>query len=365
MKKLISMVLCVVLAMSLTISAFAAESGPLAIEAESASVTSTELTVRVRLTAPVTDGVFSFHYNAAQLKLLSVAAPAPDTAEINGPADAQGLSAGADLPAGQIKMAFVFDETGADGDAVLECRFRITGTGRKYTFTVDDGELFRNGQSVSCPDVSTDVIASDVIVVPSKPAHSSTAGDKKFDDVKPGDWFYDEVMDMVDMGYVNGVSDDLFAPNLNLSRAMLVTILYRMDGEDAVTGTGTFTDVVKGSWYEKAVNWAAANGVVQGYDDKHFGPNDSVTRQQMATILWRYAKYKGLSVAANGTTMPDFEDRGQIASWAGEAVSWAYSCGIMTGRSATRLDPNGSASRAEAAAMLYRFLQLPSGNARA
>ena len=127
MKKLMSMMLCVVLAMSLTVSANAAGSSPLSIEAAAVSATSTELTIRVRLTAPVTDGVFSFHYDAAQLKLLSAVSPVPDAAEINGPASAQGLSAGANLPAGQIKTAFVFDETGAAGDIVLECSFQITG----------------------------------------------------------------------------------------------------------------------------------------------------------------------------------------------------------------------------------------------
>ena len=130
------------------------------------------------------------------------------------------------------------------------------------------------------------------------------------------------------------------------------------DGEKAVSGSSAFTDVVKGSWYEKAVDWASANGIVTGYDATHFGPNDHVTRQQMAAILWRYAKYKGLDVAANGTVMPDFPDRGQIASWAGEAVSWAYSRGVMNGRNDGRLDPNGKATRAEAAVMLSRFLNL-------
>ena len=154
MKKLMRMVvLCVVLALSLTIGAYAAESSPLSIEAEDVSAASTELTIRVRLTAPVTDGVFRFHYDAEQLKLLSVSSPDPDTAELNGPAGAEGLSAGAKLPAGQIKAAFVYDETGAAGDTVLECRFQITGTARTFTFTADGGTLYQDGQSVACPAV--------------------------------------------------------------------------------------------------------------------------------------------------------------------------------------------------------------------
>lgn len=164
---------------------------------------------------------------------------------------------------------------------------------------------------------------------------------------------------MTELGYMNGVSATKFAPNDGLTRAMLVTILYRMDGEHAVSTASGFTDVVKGSWYEKAVNWAAANSIVKGYSATQFAPTDPITRQQLAAILWRYAQYKGVDVRANGTTMPDFADRSEIASWAGEAVSWAYSRGIMTGKSATRLDPNGGATRAEAAAMMVRFLNLP------
>ena len=359
MKKMMHMVvLCVVLALSLAISAYAAERSPLSIEAENASAASTELTIQVRLTAPVTDGVFRFHYDAVQLKLLSVASPAPDTAELNGPAGADGLSAGANLPAGQIKAAFVYDETGIADDIVLECRFRITGTARTFTFTADEGDLYRDGQSVPCPAVSKEVRLSNTIIVtpgtPSRPA----APKKDFSDVKRGDWFYDAVMDLVEKGYINGVSDTLFAPNQNLSRGMLVTILYRLDGEKAAAGTSSFRDVVSDSWYAKAVDWAAANGIVYGYQNGNFGPNDLVTRQQLAAILWRYAKYKGLNVSANGTALPDFTDRGQIAAWANEAITWAYSRGIMNGRNNGALDPNGSATRAEAAVMLYRFLQL-------
>ena len=358
MKKMMHMVvLCVVLALSLTISAYAAERSPLSIEAENVSAVSTELTIQVRLTAPVTDGVFRFHYDAAQLKLLSVASPAPDAAEINGPVGAEGLSAGANLPAGQIKAAFVYDETGIADDIVLECRFRITGAARTFTFTADDGDLYRDGQSVACPAVSKEVCLSSIVVTPGNPSRPA-APKKDFDDVKRGDWFYDAVMDLVDKGYINGVSDRLFAPNQNLSRGMLVTILFRLDGEKAVTSTGSFHDVSSGRWYAKAVDWAAANGIVYGYHNGNFGPNDLVTRQQLAAILWRYAKYKGLNVSDNGTALPDFPDRSQIASWASEAIAWAYSRGIINGRTSGALDPNGSATRAEAAVMLYRFLQL-------
>ena len=244
MIKLMRMVvLCVVLALSLTIGAYAAESSPLSIEAEDVSAASTELTIRVRLPAPVTDGVFRFHY---------------DTAELNGPAGAEGLSAGAKLPAGQIKAAFVYDETGAAGDTVLECRFQITGTARTFTFTADGGALYQDGQSVACPAVSAKVRLPS-IVDPGKP--SQPAEPKKgFDDVKPGDWFYNEVTDLAGKGYINGVSDTLFAPDRNLSRGMLVTILWRMEGKPVVNLALQYADVTPEAYYTEALRCATAAG---------------------------------------------------------------------------------------------------------
>ena len=167
---------------------------------------------------------------------------------------------------------------------------------------------------------------------------------------------------IVDRGYMNGVSDRLFAPNGALTRAMLVTILYRVDGKQSASSQSSFTDVVKGSYYEDAVNWAAEKNIVNGYSATKFAPDDLITRQQLAAILWRYAQYKGVDVSANGTTMPDFADRSQIASYAAEAMSWAYSRGIVNGVGGNRLDPNGGATRAQAATMILRYLKLSEGN---
>ena len=263
---------------------------------------------------------------------------------------------------GQVTVAYAAAE--AYSGLVSNLVFSYSPSGRNrvtnVTLNVKEDGTAKNTANVITTATLPAELAVDppVPVTPGEPSEPTTPAGKSFDDVKPGDWFYSEVLDMAGKGYINGVSDRLFAPYQNLSRAMLVTILYRMDGEKAVSGSSAFADVVKGSWYEKAVDWASANGIVTGYDATHFGPNDHVTRQQMAAILWRYAKYKGLDVAANGAVMPDFPDRGQIASWAGEAVSWAYSRGVMNGRNDGRLDPNGKATRAEAAVMLSRFLNL-------
>ena len=189
--------------------------------------------------------------------------------------------------------------------------------------------------------------------------HDTTCPSRFFTDLSSSAWYHEYADYVIGEGLMTGASDTTFAPNAALTRAMLVTTLYRAEKEPAVTGADTFTDVVSGSWYEKAVIWAAANGIVTGYGDGRFGPGDPITRQQLAAILWRFAQYKGYDVRANGTTMPDFVDRGQIASWASEAVSWAYSRGVLTGKDGNVLDPTGGATRMEAAAMLARFLQLP------
>lgn len=263
---------------------------------------------------------------------------------------------------GQVTVAYAAAEAYSGLASNLVFSYSPSGRNRVTNVALnvkEDGTAKNTANVITTATLPAELaVDPPVPVTPGEPSKPTTPAGKSFDDVKPGDWFYSEVLDMAGNGYINGVSDRLFAPYQNLSRAMLVTILYRMDGEKAVSGSSAFTDVVKGSWYEKAVDWASTNGIVTGYDATHFGPNDHVTRQQMAAILWRYAKYKGLDVAANGTVMPDFPDRGQIASWAGEAVSWAYSRGVMNGRNDGRLDPNGKATRAEAAVMLSRFLNL-------
>lgn len=230
-----------------------------------------------------------------------------------------------------------------------------------------DVEVRANPDPTPTPDPKPDPTPTPDPELPFVPGNPSTnpnpvekpkTDENPFRDVSNDDWFYDYVMDMVNQGYMNGISETEFAPNSGLTRAMLVTILYRMDGKQKTAAASSFSDVVEGSYYEEAVAWAAANGIVTGYSETQFAPDDAITRQQMAAILWRYAKYKGISVKANGTTIPDFADRAQIAPWAGEAVSWAYSRGIMTGKSADTLDPNGGATRAEAATMLLRLMKL-------
>ena len=185
-------------------------------------------------------------------------------------------------------------------------------------------------------------------------ATSTTAKEMPFTDVKTTDWFYDAVKYVYEKGMMNGTSDTTFAPNSNLTRAMLVTSLYRHEGELAITDAAPFTDVASGQWYSDAIAWASANDIVGGYGDGLFGTNDNITREQLATILMRYAKFKRLNTART-TDLAGFDDTADISSWALDAMKWANSEGLVNGRSDTMLAPKGTATRAEVATILMRF----------
>ncbi len=194
----------------------------------------------------------------------------------------------------------------------------------------------------------------------------------QFKDVKQNAWYYNSVEYVFSTGLMNGTGDgSTFEPNTPTSRAMLVTILYRLNGSPSVNYASTFSDVKNGKWYTFAVLWAQENGIVTGYGNGKFGPNDQVTREQVATILYRFAQYaasnhneteyfnKKLSVKAD---LRHFSDHKKIGGWAKDALSWANGAGIITGRSDTLIAPKEKASRAEIATMLQRyqtFMALP------
>lgn len=177
-----------------------------------------------------------------------------------------------------------------------------------------------------------------------------------FSDVKTDDWFCSAVNYVVGKKLFNGVSDSEFAPNDSLTRAMLVTILYRLDGEPE-TGIGEgFADVESGAYYEKAVAWAKANGIVNGITDSEFAPNNNITREQISSIIYRYAKYKGYDVSVGeDTNILSYEDANKISDWAVVAIQWACGAGLINGRTESTIVPDGTATRAEAAAIMQRF----------
>ena len=175
-----------------------------------------------------------------------------------------------------------------------------------------------------------------------------------FGDVKSGDWFYNDVKYVYDKGMMAGTAADVFAPNATTTRAMIVTILYRLEGSPAVTGTSAFVDVPAGQWYTDAVNWAAANQIVKGTSATTFAPNDSITREQMAAILYRYAQYKGYDVTKKAD-LSGYSDNGQVSAYAKDALAWANAAKLINGVTNTTLAPQGNATRAQVSAILHRF----------
>ena len=176
-----------------------------------------------------------------------------------------------------------------------------------------------------------------------------------FLDVNEGDWFYDAVAYAYENGLMDGVGGNRFAPNSATTRGMLVTILYRLEGEPAVTGEAGFDDVAAGQWYTDAVIWAAANDIVNGIGDNQFGPENTLTREQLVTMLYRYAQNKGYDVTASAD-LSGYPDAGQIQSWAQEAMTWAVAEGIVEGMDGN-LNPAGHATRAQIATILMRFCE--------
>ena len=190
-------------------------------------------------------------------------------------------------------------------------------------------------------------------VTPAKPA--APVG-LPFADVSGSDWFYNDVRYVYEKGIMDGTGADRFSPNAPLTRAMIVTILYRMAGSPSVSGSSDFTDVTAGKWFAKAVAWAAANGIVNGYGSGLFGPNDPVTREQLAAILYRYAVYGGMTAVTLEENLGSFADTAQLSAYAIQAMNWAVGQGLING-SGSNLVPKAQATRAQVAAIIHRYLE--------
>ncbi|MEI3523360.1 MAG: S-layer homology domain-containing protein [Anaerotignum sp.] len=177
-----------------------------------------------------------------------------------------------------------------------------------------------------------------------------------FTDVKESDWFYKGVSYVVENDMMNGVGNDQFAPNAPLTREMLAVVLYNMEKQPESTGVNPFADVKADMWYTDAIVWANANGIVAGYDDSTFGLGDSITREQLATILYRYAQLKGYDVTEKAD-LTGYTDSTAISGYAVEAMQWANANGIVNGMTETTLAPQGTATRAQVATMLMNFCE--------
>lgn len=211
------------------------------------------------------------------------------------------------------------------------------------------GERSQGTYTFSMPDGGVTVSAVFEALAPALPAIP-------FTDVGEKDWFYEDVAYVYGKGLMNGTGAKSFQPNAPTTRGMIVTILYRLEGSPAGGNWSPFTDVPRDAYYSAPIAWAAWNGVVNGYSPTSFGPEDPITREQMAAILYRYVDYKQGDVSKRGN-LTKFVDAGTISGYAREPLSWANGQGLLQGKEGGRLDPGGPATRAEVAAILHRFCE--------
>lgn len=187
---------------------------------------------------------------------------------------------------------------------------------------------------------------------------SGTVVTLPFTDVPPNAWFYDSVCAVYTAGLMNGVSDTEFSPGTPTSRAMIVTILWRMEGSPKENHTMHFADVADNVWYTEAIRWANKYGIVNGYSETSFAPNESITREQIATILWRYAQFKKYDVSiGKQTDIQTYSDADKVSGYAVDAMKWACGSGLIQGMDDHTLAPQGTAIRAQAATILMRFCE--------
>jgi len=218
--------------------------------------------------------------------------------------------------------------------------------------TVGDGEA-----TVTTPNGFSFTLAENSVIVPDAGAALGfyVSRSMNFIDVASSAWYYDAVNYVHAFGLMGGTGGNRFSPDIEMNRAMLVTVLWRMNGMPDVDGTLDYADVLAGSWYETAVVWATQNGIVTGYSSTSFGPDDSITREQLAAILYRYCEFMSFDMSYEAD-MSSFADASDISDWASTAMAWACGKGIITGRSASEVAPLSTASRAEVATVLQRFL---------
>lgn len=242
-------------------------------------------------------------------------------------------------------------------NGTVEPKLTLSHIGRSVTFTFKPDKGYHvkdvkvDGKSVGA--VTTYTV--DKLTVSTRIEVEFTNGVLPFTDVREADWFYDDVVYAYENGLFSGTSDTTFSPNASMTRAMLVTVLYRLEGQPTVSGRSGFSDVKLNSYYEDAVTWAADNGIVNGTGATTFSPNTNVTREQMAAILYRYAQYKQYGTTASAG-LNGFSDAAKVSAYAKAPLSWAVAEKLVNG-SEGRLLPTGNATRAQVAAILHRFVE--------
>ena len=361
MKKTITVILLVVamVASILPMQAFAAGNG-IDFELGKVTASTTDTEVKVPLTVTGNEGFatldFFFFFDPAALRLKAI--ELESWIRDNGSAPvSQSYSTG------KYKICL--------GDALAHAGFSETGLLGEIVFTVLDGAAagqyairVTNAEAYDPREAEMTVHSGNGSVTlkspesegGGEPAHDCPS--KGFADFDPNAWYHEAVDYAVVNGLMKGTSPITFEPGTTTTRAMIVTILWRLEGEPVVNAINPFDDVVNGAWYTDAIVWAAANGIVDGYGDGRFGPADEITREQLATILFRYAKYKDYDVSAGeNTNILFYDDAGKVSTWAMPAMQWAIGEGLIRGRTESTIVPQGRANRAEAAAIFMRFIE--------
>ena len=316
-------------------------------------------------TVALTNGSYTISNLQSAIQVSAVFQPVteePDEPDDPGTSGNPGTSGGGSTPT----YAVTIPSNTANGSVSVSPKNAAQGTLVTITVSPDDGYVLDQltvtdaaGGTVPLSQKSenqyTFTMPSGKVSVAASFVQESDVTGLPFTDVKESDWFYQAVRFAVESGMMNGTGGSSFQPGINLSRSMIATILWRLEGSPDGNPT-RFTDVPNGQWYTEAVNWAAANDLVNGYGNSTFGPEDDITREQMAAILYRYAQFKGYDCTVQGD-LSRFADGGQTSDWARDAVVWAVDKGLLTGKGGGLLDPKGTATRAEVATILMRFVE--------
>lgn len=320
MKKVLSSLLAVLLVLGCCTAALAAESGAgVSVKTLETTIDSITVGIYTEAGAALKNGKIVFTYPET-LKLVSAESMLPAEAGIT---DLDTAKTGA--------ISFAWASVEAQGDTqLLELRFQGK-CGASY------------GASLALPETGKSLDVA--LEIP-----------YRFQDVQDaGKWYFAPVYEVYEAGLMNGVGGDRFAPDKTLNRAMLATVLYRMAGSPAVKGDSPFTDVGKNTWYTDAVVWASENGIVKGYGQGIFAPGRAISRQEMATMLFRFCKYQDGNVEAKASALEAYRDQNQVAGWALEAMQWAVTWGVMQGVSVYTLAPKNTATRAQVAQVLVNY----------
>ena len=293
-------------------------------------------------------------------KALNAALYAYEDAKLYGkkPSDPSGVVGG--LIAGEKNLIEVTASAGENGKIVESYEKQLVryGTSATVLAAPDEGyeveKVVVNG--VEYPGDTTVTIASVTAKTHIEFFFKEKPKAPRFSDVARGSWYFDAVEKIAELGLFAGTSATEFSPDMPMTRAMLVTVLHRLDGNPAASAGVTFNDVALDTWYTDAIAWASENGIVNGYTEDTFGTNDSISRQDMVTILYRYLKYKGVT-PAEGTALDAYTDAASVSDYAKPAMQWAYAMGLIKGTSDTTLSPKDNCTRAQVATIILRYTE--------